>query len=72
VEISRDAAIIVNRENWQVGEERELNLMFADVRANIRCMVTDTDGHYATVKFLDMPASVYNRLVYGYLTVADK
>ena len=27
VEISRDTAIIVNRDNWQVGEERELELV---------------------------------------------
>ena len=72
IEFNRNTAVIVNRENWQLGEERELELMFDDVKTKIRCKVIDIDKHYATVELLDMPSGIYNRLAYRYLKVANK
>ena len=72
IELTRDSAIVVNKDNWQLGDEQVLNLMFDDVQAAIHCKVIGIDKHYATVKFLDMPASVYNKLAYRYLKMAEK
>ncbi|MBQ9035667.1 MAG: leukotoxin LktA family filamentous adhesin [Alphaproteobacteria bacterium] len=72
IELTRDSAIVVNKDNWQLGDEQVLNLMFDDVKAAIHCKVIGIDKHYATVKFLDMPASVYNKLAYRYLKMAEK
>ena len=72
MEISHDEALIINRENWKLGEERYLELMFDDVKAKIRCVVTNVDKSYATVKLLDMPAGVYNKLTYRYMKMAEK
>ena len=71
-DISRDSAIIVNRDNWKIGDEHTLSVEFDDVKADIRCKVISIDGHYATVKFLDMPASVYNKLIYKHMKMANK
>ena len=72
IELTRDSAVIVNRDNWQVGDEQVLNIVFGDVKADIRCKVTAISEHYATVKFLDMPAGVYNKLAYRYMKIAEK
>ena len=72
MEISHDEALIINRENWKLGEERYLELMFDDVKAKIRCIVTNVDKSYAIVKLLDMPPSVYNKLTYRYMKMAEK
>ena len=72
MEISHDEALIINRENWKLGEERYLELTFDDVKAKIRCIVTNVDKSYAIVKLLDMPPSVYNKLTYRYMKMAEK
>ena len=72
MELTRNSAVIVNKDNWQLGDEQVLNVMFDDVKADIHCKVIGIDKHYATVKFLDMPASVYNKLMFRYMKVAAK
>ncbi|MBQ7633118.1 MAG: hypothetical protein IJS88_03300, partial [Alphaproteobacteria bacterium] len=72
MEMDRNSAVIVNRENWQVGEEKELELMFDDVKTKIHCKVISIDRNYATVLFTDMSDGVYNKLAYRYLKMANR
>ena len=72
MEMNRNTAVIVNRENWQLGEEKELELMFDDVKTKIHCKVISIDRNYATVLFTDMSDGVYNKLAYRYLKMANK
>ena len=72
LEISRTKAVIVNRYDWLVGEEHELELAFDDINTKVKCIVTKTDDREATVKFIDMPESVANKLTYHYMKSAAR
>jgi hypothetical protein len=67
VNISRLGATIINSEHWQVGDERELELIFDDVNVKLKCVVVKVEHNLAMVKFTDMPASIANKLSYRYM-----
>ena len=72
LEISRTGAVIVNRDNWQLGEEHELELMFEDIKAKLKCVVTKVERNLATVKFTDIPASIADKLTDRYVKTAAR
>ena len=67
IEISRTKATLVNRDNWKADEEHELELAFDDIKAKVKCVVTQVKENLATVKFINMPASIANKLTYHYM-----
>ena len=70
IEISRLGATIVNRLDWQVGEEHEINLKFDEINATVKCEVVKVRGNLAQVKFKNLPQSVANKITYRYMKMA--
>ena len=71
MDISRNGAVIVNRDNWQVGSEYELELSIDSLTAKVKCVVTEIKRNLATVKFVDMPAGIANKIAYHYMKTAE-
>jgi hypothetical protein len=72
MEISRYGATIVNRDNWQVGEEHEIALAIDGTKANVKCVVTKVESNLATVKFVELPAAIANKIAYRQMKTAQK
>ena len=72
LEISRTKAVIINLHNWKVGEEHVLKLAFDDVHIEVKCLVIRTNDDKATVKFIDIPESIANKLTYHYMKSATR
>ena len=72
MEINRYGAIIVNRNSWQVGEEHEIELAIDGTKANVKCVVTKIEHNLATVRFVDLPAAIANKIAYRQMKTAQK
>ena len=72
LEISRTKAVIVNQHNWQVGEEHVLKLAFDDINVEVKCLVVQANDNKATVKFINMPEGIANKLTYRYMKSATR
>ena len=71
MDISRVGAVIVNNDNWQVGDEQAIELSIDGLTATIKCVVTKIERNLATVKFINMPASIANKIAYRYMKTAE-
>lgn len=70
--INRYGAVIINDNDWQLGEEREIEFFADNKKIKVKCVATKVKNNVAVINFMNMPASVINRITYYYMQTAAK
>ena len=70
--INRDGAIVANDGNWQIGKEREIELLVDNRKIKVKCVATKVKNNRVIISFVNMPTSVANRIAYYYMKTASR
>ena len=70
--INRYGAVIANENNWQVGEEREIEFFIDNKKIKVKCVASKVKNNSVVINFVNMPASIANRIAYYYMKTASK
>lgn len=69
--INRTGAVLLNSDNWQTGEEHELELTIDGQKTKVKFVVAKVERNLATIKFVDLPPGLANKIAYLYMKVAQ-